>query len=74
MGRLAGFTYKKVSKKLRNADFIFLRTAKGSHEIWFCEKRNLYTTIPHRNGDIPEGTLRAIIGQAKISIEKFLEL
>ncbi|MDM7937181.1 MAG: type II toxin-antitoxin system HicA family toxin [Cyanobium sp. CZS 48M] len=44
----------------------------GSHEIWFRESDNRYTTIPNHPGDMPEGTLRAILRQAGISVEAFL--
>lgn len=32
MGRLAGFSYREVSRKMRKLGFEFYRTAKGSHE------------------------------------------
>ncbi len=32
-----------------------------------------YTTIPNHPGDMPEGTLRAILRQAGISVDAFLE-
>ncbi|MBU4446407.1 type II toxin-antitoxin system HicA family toxin [bacterium] len=41
--------------------------------MWYNPKRNLYTTIPNHPGDIPEGTIRAILKQAQISVEKFLK-
>jgi predicted RNA binding protein YcfA (HicA-like mRNA interferase family) len=46
--------------------------AAGSHEIWFNPALNRYTTIPNHPGDMPEGTLRAILKQAGISTETFL--
>jgi predicted RNA binding protein YcfA (HicA-like mRNA interferase family) len=33
---------------------------------------NLYTTIPNHAGDMPEGTLRAILKQANITPDEFL--
>ncbi len=33
-----------------------------------------YTTIPNHSGDMPEGTLRAILRQAGISPEDFLNV
>jgi len=72
MGRLAGFKYKEITKKLKRFRFVFLRSAKGSHEIWFNEKTNLFTTIPRHRGDMPEGTLKAILQQAKIEVKDFL--
>ena len=35
MGRLAGFKYRQIIKKLKNLGFEFDRQASGSHEIWF---------------------------------------
>jgi hypothetical protein len=44
----------------------------GSHEIWFNPATNRYTTIPNHPGDMPEGTLRAILKQAGVEPETFL--
>jgi predicted RNA binding protein YcfA (HicA-like mRNA interferase family) len=72
VSRLAGFGYREVAKRLKGFGFSFDRHAAGSHEIWFNESTGLYTTIPNHSGDIPEGTLRAILKQAGISSEEFL--
>ena len=45
MGRLAGFKYRRIVKKLKKLDFEFDRQAAGSHEIWFNPMTNKYTTI-----------------------------
>ncbi|WP_404789024.1 type II toxin-antitoxin system HicA family toxin [Altericista sp. CCNU0014] len=73
MGRLAGFRYKQVVKKLKSFGFAFYRQAAGSHEIWFNADTNRYTTIPNHPGDMPEGTLRAILKQADIAPDDFLQ-
>ena len=52
--------------------FVFDRQAAGSHEIWYNSKTKKYTTIPNHPGDIPEGTLRAILKQADIEPDNFL--
>jgi predicted RNA binding protein YcfA (HicA-like mRNA interferase family) len=72
MGRLSGFAYREVVKRLKLFGFTFYRQAAGSHEIWFNETTKKVTTIPHHSGDIPEGTLRVIVKQAGISPEDFL--
>jgi predicted RNA binding protein YcfA (HicA-like mRNA interferase family) len=72
MGRLAGFRYRDVVKRFRKQGFLFDRQAAGSHEIWHNPAKDRYTTIPNHPGDIPEGTLRAILKQADIDIEDFL--
>jgi len=73
MGRLANLSYRKVVEKLKKLGFEFYRQAAGSHEIWYNPNSNRYTTIPNHPGDIPEGTIRAILKQAQISVDKFLK-
>lgn len=72
MGRLAGFTYEKVTKKMRRFGFEFYRAAKGDHEIWWNPNTGVRTTIPHHR-EIKEGTLRNILKQAQIGVDEFLE-
>ena len=72
MGRLAGFSYQQITKKLKKVGFVFNRQAAGSHEIWYNLKTDRYTTIPNHPGDMPEGTLRAILKQADIDTKEFL--
>ena len=73
MGRLAGFRYRDIIKKIKRFGFEFYRQAAGSHEIWFNPDTNKYTTIPNHPGDMPEGTLRAILKQANIDVNDFLK-
>ena len=73
MGRLAGFRYREIVRKLKTFGFAFDRQAAGSHEIWFQASSNRYTTIPNHPGDMPEGTLRAILKQAGIDPDTFLK-
>lgn len=74
MGRLAGFSYREIVRKLRKAGFTFDRQAKGSHEIWWNPETRKRTTIPNHPGSLPEGTVRAIIKQADLSVDQFLSL
>jgi predicted RNA binding protein YcfA (HicA-like mRNA interferase family) len=73
MGRLAGFRYREITRKLKLLGFQFDRQAAGSHEIWYNVTSNRYTTIPNHPGDMPEGTLRAILRQAGIASDDFLD-
>ncbi len=73
MGRLAGFRYREIIRRLKAFGFVFDRQAAGSHEIWYNEQSDKYSTIPNHPGDMPEGTLRAILRQAHISPDDFLE-
>jgi len=72
MGRLGGFRYRDIAKNLKAFGFHFDRQAAGSHEIWYNPQTDRYTTIPNHPGDMPEGTLRAILKQAGISPDEFL--
>lgn len=72
MGKLAGFRYREIVMRLKRLGFEFDRQAAGSHEIWYNSTTNRYTTIPNHPGDMPEGTLRAILKQAGIEMEEFL--
>ena len=72
MGGLAGFRYREIVKRLKELGFQFDRQARGSHEIWFNPATRRYTTIPNHPGDMPEGTLSAILKQASITPDAFL--
>ena len=72
MGRLSGFTYREIIKRLKKSGFSFVRQAAGSHEIWYNGQSGYFTTIPNHPGHMPEGTLRAILKQANITPEEFL--
>ena len=72
MGRLAGFRYRDVVRRLRTLGFAFDRHAAGSHEIWFNASTRRTTTVPNHPGDLPEGTLRAILRQAGVEPDEFL--
>ena len=73
MGRLTGFRYREIVRRLKQLGFEFDRQAAGSHEIWFNPETHRYTTLPNHPGDMPEGTLRAILRQADIEPEMFLK-
>jgi predicted RNA binding protein YcfA (HicA-like mRNA interferase family) len=72
MGRLVGFKYREIVQRLKTLGFQFDRQAAGSHEIWFNPSSHRYTTIPNHPGDMPEGTLRAILKQAGVTPDQFL--
>ena len=73
MGRLAGFKYREIVKRLKKLGFEFDRQAAESHEIWYNEATRRYTTITNHPGDMPEGTLRAILKQTGITADEFLD-
>jgi predicted RNA binding protein YcfA (HicA-like mRNA interferase family) len=73
MGRLSGFKYVDVARKLRAFGFVFDRPGPGSHEVWRKPATGRKVTLPHHPGDMPEGTLRAVLREADIDPEAFLK-
>ena len=66
MGQLAGPRYRD-----KQFGFEFDRQTAGSHEIWYNASTNRYTRVPNHPGDMPEGTLRAILKHAGITPSEF---
>lgn len=73
MGQLAGFRYREIVQRLKQLGFAFHRQAAGSHEIWHNPLTGRYATIPNHPGDMPEGTLRAVLRQAGVETNEFLK-
>ena len=74
MGRLAGFTAAEIFRKLRRAGFEFDRNARGSHEIWRNPATHARVIVPNHPRELPEGTVRAIVRQSRLSADEFLSL
>jgi|YNPNPStandDraft_1061719.scaffolds.fasta_scaffold97960_2 predicted RNA binding protein YcfA (HicA-like mRNA interferase family) len=72
MSRLPAMTYREVVSRLRAAGFRFDRQAKGSHEIWYNSQTKRRTTVPNHPGNLPYGTLRAIVREAGLTVQEFL--
>lgn len=68
MGRLAGFSYREVARKLRALGFAFDRPGPGSHEIWRNVATGRKVTLPHHSRDMAEVTLRAILRERQVSM------
>jgi predicted RNA binding protein YcfA (HicA-like mRNA interferase family) len=58
---------------LKQLGLVFHWQTAGSHEIWFNPALNRYTTIPNHPGDMPESKLCAILKQAGVDPETFLQ-
>lgn len=72
MGRLSGFKYRDVARKLRAFGYVFDRPGPGSHEVWRQSTTGRKVTLPHHARDMPEGTHRAILREAGIDVDAFL--
>ena len=73
MGRLAGFKYREVVRRLSTFGYVFDRMGPGSHELWRHAATGRKVTLPHHARDMAEGTLRAILREAEIDVEDFLK-
>jgi predicted RNA binding protein YcfA (HicA-like mRNA interferase family) len=72
MGRRSGFKYREVARRLRSMGFEFDRHGPGSHEVWRHTESGRKVTLPHHPREMAEGTLRAILREAGIDVEQFL--
>ena len=73
MGRLAGFKYHEVVRRLRVFGYAYDRPGPGSHEVWRQEATGRKVSLPHHAKDMAEGTLRSILREAGIDVEEFLK-
>ncbi len=73
MGRLGGFRYREVVRRLRALGWEFDRQGPGSHELWRHAATGRKVTIPRHAKDMAEGTLRTILREASVPIDKFLQ-
>jgi predicted RNA binding protein YcfA (HicA-like mRNA interferase family) len=60
-------TYKELTRQLRRLGCELKRQSKGSHEVWHNPQQNRSAIVPRHSGDIPAGTLRAILKGLGIS-------
>ena len=72
MGRLAGFKYREVARRLRSLGWAFDRPGPGSHEVWRNPATGRRVTLPRHSRDMAEGTLRAELREAGIDVDDFL--
>jgi len=72
MGRLSGFKYHEVARRLRTSGFVFDRSGPGSHEVWRHEITGRKVTLPHHARDMAEGTLRTVLREAGVDVDEFL--
>lgn len=73
MGRLSGFKYREVARRMRAFGFEYDRPGPGSHEIWRQTSTGRKVTLPHHAREMAEGTLRAVLREAGIEVENFLK-
>jgi len=55
--------------KLRRAGYREIRTSR--HPVYYLEEQNVTIPVPRHPGDVPIGTLRAIIREMDVTVEEF---
>ncbi len=73
MSRLPGLRPRQVMAALERRGFVVIRIA-GSHYQLYNERTRRHVTVPHHNRDLPRGTVAAIVKQAGLTREEFLDV
>jgi predicted RNA binding protein YcfA (HicA-like mRNA interferase family) len=74
MGKLPSLTARKVVRALKRAGFVEDRQ-KGTHLVLIHPEKKVRTVVPvHPGRSIKEPLLRAIVRDASLSVEEFMEL
>jgi predicted RNA binding protein YcfA (HicA-like mRNA interferase family) len=73
--RLPALKSREVMRALEKAGLVLVRS-RGSHRIYEHPDNPSRRTVvaDHGSKDIPRGTLKAIVEQAGLTVEEFLEL
>jgi len=69
MPKLVPISHRDLAQKLRRAGFVEIRTNR--HPVYYLAAKDLTVPIPRHPGDVPKGTLRAIIRECSMSVEEF---
>ncbi len=72
--KLPALSSAAVVKALRRAGFSVERIKGSHHHLRNPQRPAARVVVPMHRGDLPTGTLRAIIKQAGLTEEAFLEL
>jgi predicted RNA binding protein YcfA (HicA-like mRNA interferase family) len=72
MSRIPGLRPRQVLAALERCGFQVVRVV-GSHYQLFNPRSGRHTTVPHHNRDLPRGTVSAIIQQAGLTRQEFLD-
>jgi predicted RNA binding protein YcfA (HicA-like mRNA interferase family) len=69
MVRLARVSYRELAAKLRRAGYEEIRTSR--HPVYYLAEKNTTIPVPKHRGEVPIGTLRAIVREMGLSAEEF---
>lgn len=74
MSRLPQVTPRKLLAALQRAGFVIDRIKGSHHFLRHKDNPERRTVIALHSGDMPQGTLRDILKQAKLARDEFLKL
>jgi len=72
MPKLARVSYRELAAKLKRAGYREIRTSR--HPVYYLAEKDITIPVPRHPGDIPIGTLRAIVREMGLSVEEFNSL
>lgn len=74
MNRIPSLTARQIVKALGKLGFKIIRgKGKGSHQTFYNAKTDQITTVSMHTGDLPRGTVKAILKQSNIPEKDFLK-
>jgi predicted RNA binding protein YcfA (HicA-like mRNA interferase family) len=69
MSKLVRVSYRELASKLRRAGYREIRTSR--HPVYYLAEMDITIPVPRHAGDVPIGTLRAIVREMGLSVEEF---
>jgi predicted RNA binding protein YcfA (HicA-like mRNA interferase family) len=72
MPKLIPISHRELAQKLRRAGYVEIRTSR--HPVYYRADADITIPVPQHPGDVPKGTLRAIIREMGITVEEFNNL
>jgi predicted RNA binding protein YcfA (HicA-like mRNA interferase family) len=72
MPKLVRVSYRQLASKLKRAGYREIRTSR--HPVYYFAEKDITIPVPRHPGDMPIGTLRAIVREMGLSVEEFNSL
>jgi predicted RNA binding protein YcfA (HicA-like mRNA interferase family) len=72
MPKLVPISHRELARKLRRAGYVEIRTSR--HPVYYLAVRNITIPVPSHPGDVPKGTLRAIVREMGLDVTEFNSL
>lgn len=69
MPKLKRISYRTLAAKLRRAGYVEIRTSR--HPVYYHAEKKITIPVPRHPGNVPIGTLRAIVREMDITVEEF---